>query len=1102
MARSSGYLRLATKATRTLAEKAFDVIREAVVVVDTRPKHLPLVLVNAAARRCLGGDSEPSTLIGSSLFGLLGAASASMVQYLLTTITEGESGLNRSLTWRLTRGEAAAMTELRLLDSSDDQRLVMMTFPASSQLSDLSSAVDQLPFDLLILDTNLNITYANGSAARSSGADETLVGRSAFTVTPTMALAPETYVRALEGIPYRGEKAELSSSSGAPSRWFDIDVQPLQGASGIVGLTVLSTEVEAPRAAGRSVETSAGHLRALIEDAQDIVTVAGPDGQIRYVSGGARSALGYSSDEIRWTKYIYDYVHPDDAAALRAKLRQLTSGLIGAFTCHHRLRHQDGSYRWLESSYVAALDNPLINGVVATSRDITERKQAEIQLAQREEVFRLAADAVEGVIFEWDLTRGIVHRSRGLLEILGIEPEDLAPVVDAWRERIHPGDVDGVTRQIGLALIEGRGWTVTYRIRDARGRYRSMLERGLIQRNSAGDPMRAIGCCVDVSEIKRLTDLLGEAQRTAKMGGWEYSYSTLELTWTDEMFRIFETTPAKFTVSWDAMLAQCTPESRERFHNAWRRADTTDGQLDLELEITTLQNRRIWIRVIGHIEKLEGRSVRAFGSVQNIQAEKLAQIALENSRGWLKLSMNMAHLHAWRWDKATDRIDFAIVDRPKQNLPDVFPTLTALLERVHPKDRAIVTRAIEAGFQGSADTQAEFRLRVDNNRGYRSYATTARPLFDAGGKPQGFVGVTQDVTARRESEAKLRRSERLLRTTTANTADTLILVDTNLKVRFINRGSADLDIEDIVGGEISALLPEAARNSVITKLRNVLLTGESITYEFQSHTEEGQLQYFENRAVLVHEDDMGAGLSISVTNITERKRLEQEILDVSSRERQTIGRDLHDGLGQELTGVALMLRSLATRFEHQFPEGVATLNEIVGVVNQSIENARALARGLLPVRTDSGGLPFALRELATRSRDIYGLEVNFRAEIWPEITLSETSASHLYRIAQEALTNAARHGQAHKVDILLMVTRNTFLLRITDDGVGMRPPKQPAVGMGLKIMRYRAGIIGAKIEFGGNKPQGTIVRVTGEQPARPGALQYGHAIYGGSEYGR
>ena len=142
------------------------------------------------------------------------------------------------------------------------------------------------------------------------------------------------------------------------------------------------------------------------------------------------------------------------------------------------------------------------------------------------------------------------------------------------RDRIHPLRFSPCTeRQIGLALINGRGWNTTYRIRDARGRYRSMLERGLIQRNATGDPVRAIGCCVDVSEIKRLTDLLAETQRTAQMGGWEYSHSTRELTWTEEMFRIYETTPAEFVVSWDSMLEQCTPESRQRFHDAiWTRA--------------------------------------------------------------------------------------------------------------------------------------------------------------------------------------------------------------------------------------------------------------------------------------------------------------------------------------------------------------------------------------------------------------------------------------------------------------------------------------------------------------------------------------------------
>jgi signal transduction histidine kinase len=210
--------------------------------------------------------------------------------------------------------------------------------------------------------------------------------------------------------------------------------------------------------------------------------------------------------------------------------------------------------------------------------------------------------------------------------------------------------------------------------------------------------------------------------------------------------------------------------------------------------------------------------------------------------------------------------------------------------------------------------------------------------------------------------------------------------------------------------------------------------------------------------------------------------LEQEILDVSGRERQSIGRDLHDGLGQELTGVALMLRGLESRVRERCPEAIGPIDEIVALVNQSIENARSLARGLLPVSAETGGLASALRELASRSRDLYGMQVNFRAEVWPALNLNETGASHLYRIAQEALTNAARHGHATLVDIFLLVVRNTFSLYITDDGEGFCPPTSPYSGMGLKIMKYRAGMIGAKFEIAPIEPRGTMVRVTGEQP--------------------
>ncbi len=290
-----------------------------------------------------------------------------------------------------------------------------------------------------------------------------------------------------------------------------------------------------------------------------------------------------------------------------------------------------------------------------------------------------------------------------------------------------------------------------------------------------------------------------------------------------------------------------------------------------------------------------------------------------------------------------------------------------------------------------------------------------------------------------------------------------------------------MSIEQIIGREIGILLPESARAGVVDKLRHILDTGETVTYEFQcAHS--GEVRYFENRAVLVRDDGIGTGISISTRDITERKRLEQEILDVSGRERQSIGRDLHDGLGQELTGVALMLRGLGSRVQERCPDAMDSINEIVGLVNQSIENARSLARGLLPVRTESGGLASALRELASRSCDLYGMEVNFRAEVWQALHLDETDASHLYRIAQEALTNAARHGHATRVDVFLLVVRNIFSLYITDNGEGFCAPTSPYSGMGLKIMKYRAGMIGAKFEIVPIEPRGTVVRVTGEQP--------------------
>jgi signal transduction histidine kinase len=174
-----------------------------------------------------------------------------------------------------------------------------------------------------------------------------------------------------------------------------------------------------------------------------------------------------------------------------------------------------------------------------------------------------------------------------------------------------------------------------------------------------------------------------------------------------------------------------------------------------------------------------------------------------------------------------------------------------------------------------------------------------------------------------------------------------------------------------------------------------------------------------------------------------------------------------------------MLRGLMGRVQQHLPEAVDAVNEIAGAVEHSIESTRSLARGLLPLRTGGSDLAVALRELAARCRELYGLKVSVRVEPAAGRPLDDVDATHLYCIAQEALTNAARHAHATRVDIALSGAGKGVLLRISDDGVGIQPSESSYSGMGLNIMKYRAGMVGARLEIAAREPRGTVVRVVG-----------------------
>ncbi len=208
-------------------------------------------------------------------------------------------------------------------------------------------------------------------------------------------------------------------------------------------------------------------------------------------------------------------------------------------------------------------------------------------------------------------------------------------------------------------------------------------------------------------------------------------------------------------------------------------------------------------------------------------------------------------------------------------------------------------------------------------------------------------------------------------------------------------------------------------------------------------------------------------------DITERRHLEKEVLEVSTREQQRISQDLHDTVGQELTGLSYMARSLARKLSERDAAEADLAEEIVSAMQRTLGEVRGAIRGLAPVEVDVNGLMVALEQLAHNVQRRIGLSCKFQCDR-PVPVEDIDAATNLYRIAQESINNAVRHARADSILVRLESQAGRVMLQITDDGVGIQHPDQQQ-GMGLRIMRYRATAMGGTLDIQSQPDLGTSV---------------------------
>jgi PAS domain S-box-containing protein len=352
---------------------------------------------------------------------------------------------------------------------------------------------------------------------------------------------------------------------------------------------------------------------------------------------------------------------------------------------------------------------------------------------------------------------------------------------------------------------------------------------------------------------------------------------------------------------------------------------------------------------------------------------------------------------------------------------------------------------------------------------------------DADGAIIATVSSGEDVTERRAVEQALRASERQFRRAILDSPVPVMLHADDGSIIEISRAWTELvgysrEQMPTFDAWLALAYRERADDMRERTSRLFKLSGRRCEGEFVVETASGR-RTIELFSAPVGVDATGRRLVMTGANdLTERRRLEREIIEISEQERRRIGRDLHDGLASHLSGIALLSRGLVNEAASGRPVRVEELEEIATLARQGAEQARALAHGLSPVALEPAGLGAALEELARTTEHISGINCTFERDASSPALAGEI-VSQLYWIAREAVANAVKHSGARSIAIVLCHCAPSWTLSITDDGQGL-DDGGTGNGLGIHIMRYRANIIGARLVIESSADGGVTVLCT------------------------
>ncbi len=421
------------------------------------------------------------------------------------------------------------------------------------------------------------------------------------------------------------------------------------------------------------------------------------------------------------------------------------------------------------------------------------------------------------------------------------------------------------------------------------------------------------------------------------------------------------------------------------------------------------------------------------------------------------------------------------------------------------RDQELAYEAVQTALEGGVGT---FHGSCPTLRGTpKQWDVSVSPLRDAWGELEFLLVVSRDVTERKKAEEALRESESRFRRIFHDAAVAMEVAMPDGRFVQVNRAFCDLlgySESELLTKSFNEVTHPEDRISLGLNPLNDLMRGSIATFRAEKRylhksgrtvwvdlnvskvsDPEGKPLYFiaqiqditerkhadqelhrlnaelEDR-VLVRTEVLNLAMQELKAEVAERRRLEEEILTVREREQARIGQDLHDDLGQQLAGMAMLSHALATRLRTDSHPKASDAAQLKTFLTESISTTRNLAKSFYPVELERGGLIIALQDLARRTELFTRIRCEVRVD--SAFQFEKAAAIHLYRIVQESVSNAIKHGKARHIAIECLARDGVSTLSVVDDGIGFKEPaRDKRSGMGLHLFKYRARMIGAEI---------------------------------------